>query len=72
MATKTKLEKRVKEIMETCEKEIMSSEIAIPFYEKELTLITNDGEKAKVELKIKQIKDSMEFNKRFLEHLKQY
>ena len=72
MATKTKLEKRVKEIMDTCEKEIMSSEIAIPFYEKELSLVTNDAEKAKVELKVKQIKDSMEFNKRFLEHLKQY
>ncbi len=72
MATKTKVEKRLKEIIEVCEKEILSSEIVIPFYTKEVESAPNDGEKAKINMKLKQIQDSLDFNKRFLDYLNNY
>lgn len=68
--TISKFDKRVKEIKEVCEKEILSSEIAIPFYKGEVEKCENSGEKAKLELKLKQIEDSLAFNNRFIDYLK--
>ena len=67
--TITKKEKRIKEIKDVCDKEILSSEIAIPFYKMEIESCDNEQKKAQIETKLKQIEDSLAFNNRFLNYL---
>ena len=68
--TLTKKEKRIKEIKEICEREILNSEIAIPFYQGEIAKCENDAQKAKLELQLKQITDALAFNTRYIDYLK--
>jgi hypothetical protein len=67
--TKSKFEQRVKDIKDICEREILNSQIAIPFYKTELEKCDNVNEKTKLEMKVKQIQDALAFNERYLEYL---
>jgi hypothetical protein len=64
-----KFKQRVKDVTEICEREILNSKIAIPFYQTELDGCENDAEKLKLEAKLKQIKDALEFNERYVKYL---